>query len=186
MIRGSAAPDPASCLLKINGSHVVKRMKTNKPSLLWHGWAPFTVLSGRASKLFKVAVAALLVQLLMTTNALALDRWTALAMVESGGNDRAVGRVGEISRYQIRPELWAGGNPLDADTALANAQHIMAVRMALFQQSHRRLPDDFEFYILWNAPGQLAHPHRVVTERARRFVNLVNSGDPATSIVATR
>jgi hypothetical protein len=102
-----------------------------------------------------------------------MDRWTALAMVETGGNDHIVGRVGEISRYQIRPQLWSGGNPLDTRVALTNARRIMAARVAAFEQSHGRAPDDFEFYVLWNAPAQINHPHRIVAERARRFMNLV-------------
>jgi hypothetical protein len=113
--------------------------------------------------------------LIMSTSAGAMDRWTALALVESGGNDRIVGRVGEISRYQIRPELWPGGNPLDNQVALANAQQIMAARVAAFEQSHGRAPNDFEFYILWNAPAQVDHPHRAVAARARRFMNLAGS-----------
>jgi hypothetical protein len=120
----------------------------------------------------------LFILLVLSTNALAMDRWTALAMLESGGDDRTVGRVGEISRYQIRPELWPGGNPFDTHVALSNARHIMLERTVAFEQSHGRAPDDFEFYILWNAPAQIDHPHRVVADRARRFVNLVNSAAP--------
>ncbi len=104
---------------------------------------------------------------------MAMDRWTALSMLETGDDDRIVGRAGEISRYQIRPELWPGGNPLDRRTALAHAQKIMSERIAAFKKSHGRAPDDFEFYVLWNAPAQINRPHRVVAERARRFVNLV-------------
>jgi hypothetical protein len=129
-------------------------------------------------KSFEVSMKILFILLILSTNALAMDRWTALAMLESGDDDRAVGRVGEISRYQIRPELWPGGNPLDTRIALANARHIMSVRVAAFEQSHGREPDDFEFYILWNAPAQIDHPHRIVAERARRFVNLVISVAP--------
>ena len=68
--------------------------------------------------------------LILSSNALAMDRWTALAMLESGGNDHAVGRAGEVSRYQISPELWTGGNPCDAGAALANAQRIMSLRIS--------------------------------------------------------
>jgi hypothetical protein len=120
----------------------------------------------------------LLMFLFMSVHAMAMDRWTALAMLESGGNDHTVGRVGEISRFQIRPELWPGGNPLDLRVALANARQIMAVRLMAFEQTHGRMPDDFEFYILWNAPAQINHPHRVVAERARRFMNLVVCAGP--------
>jgi hypothetical protein len=115
----------------------------------------------------------LLLLLIMAMNALAVDRWTALGLVESGGNDRIIGRAGEVSRYQIRPELWEGGDPLDTRTALANARQIMDARVAAFERSHGRQPDDFEFYVLWNAPAQIDHPHRAVAARARRFVNLI-------------
>lgn len=117
----------------------------------------------------------LLFLLMLSANAMAMDRWTALAMLESGGDDRTVGRVGEVSRYQIRPELWLGGNPLNSYIALANAQRIMSSRITAFVQSHGRTPNDFEFYVLWNAPAQINHPHRAVTERAQRFMNLVIS-----------
>jgi hypothetical protein len=115
----------------------------------------------------------------LSVNALAMDRWSALSMIESANCDSAVGQVGEITRYQIRPELWPGGDPRDARAALVIARHIMAARMAAFQQDHGRPPTDFEFYILWNAPSQIDHPHHAVVERAQRFVNLiVDSGSP--------
>ncbi|MGD1087798.1 MAG: hypothetical protein ABR955_03605 [Verrucomicrobiota bacterium] len=114
----------------------------------------------------------LFILLMLSASASAMDRWAALAMLESGGNDRIVGRAGEISRYQIRRELWSGGNPLDAGVALANAQRIMSLRLDGFERIHGRTPDDFEFYILWNAPAQINHPHPAVAERARRFMNL--------------
>ncbi|HTX22085.1 MAG TPA: hypothetical protein VMD27_09560 [Candidatus Aquilonibacter sp.] len=121
----------------------------------------------------------LLLFFFLTASAQAMDRWTALAMLESGRNDRSIGRAGEVSRYQIRPEFWPGGNPVDSRVALANARRIMAERVAAFEQSHGRAPNDFEFYVLWNAPAQINHPDRAVAERAQRFVNLVVSGNPS-------
>jgi len=106
-----------------------------------------------------------------------MDRWSALSMIESANCDTAVGNVGEITRFQIRPELWPGGNPRDAQAALAIAQRIMTKRIASFQQSHGREPSDFEFYVLWNAPAQINHPHHAVAVRAHRFVNLVSDND---------
>jgi hypothetical protein len=103
----------------------------------------------------------------------AMDRWAALSMIESGDEDRAVGPGGEISRFQIRPELWPGGNVQDKQVALNAAKEIMEPRLAAFQQSHKRAATDFEFYVLWNAPWQADHPSKAVTERARRFANLV-------------
>jgi hypothetical protein len=118
-------------------------------------------------------VKTLFILLILSANASAMDRWTALAMFESGDNDHVVGEAGEISRYQIRRELWPGGNPLDACVALANAQQIMSRRLVAFERTHGRTPDDFEFYILWNAPAQINRPQPAVAERARRFMNLV-------------
>ena len=107
--------------------------------------------------------------------AFAMDRWEALSMIESGNNDHAIGSVGEISRFQIRPELWPGGNPHNPEQALTAAQKTMIPRLNQFQRSHNRQPTDFEFYVLWNAPWVVDHPSAVVKERAQRFVNLVQS-----------
>jgi hypothetical protein len=103
----------------------------------------------------------------------AMDRWAALSMIESGDDDNAIGPGGEISRFQIRHKLWPGGDPQNPKVALIVARKIMEPRLATFQQSHKREATDFEFYILWNAPWQADHPSAVVTERARRFANLV-------------
>jgi hypothetical protein len=114
----------------------------------------------------------------LVLNASAMDRWVALSMIESGDNDYAVGTAGEISRYQIKPEFWPGGDPSNAHAALATARQIMRARVEAFERAHGRSPSDFEFYILWNAPGEVNHPHAVVQERARRFENLIQKTDP--------
>jgi len=111
----------------------------------------------------------------LATPAFAMDRWDALSMIESGNNDRAIGAVGEVSRYQIRPEFWPGGNPENPRVALTVAQRTMQARVDHFVLRHHRQPTDFEFYILWNAPWQTDHPSAIVKERAQRFVNLVQS-----------
>jgi hypothetical protein len=80
---------------------------------------------------------------------------------------------GEVSRHQIRPELWPGGNSRNTRDALAEAREIMKLRVAAFEKSHDRPPNDFEFYVLWNAPWDIDHPSKAVTERALRFCNLV-------------
>jgi hypothetical protein len=115
--------------------------------------------------------------LCLATTASAMDRWAALAMIESGKCDHAVGRAGEISRFQIKPELWPGGNPRDARTALVAAKNIMNQRLDEFQQNHKRMPTNFEFYVLWNAPAKVDRPGATIAERARRFVNLVQRQD---------
>jgi hypothetical protein len=110
------------------------------------------------------------------TPAHAMNRWSALSMIESGNDDQAVGSLGEVSRYQIRPYLWPGGSPLNANLALGVAQKIMQSRVAKFEKTHDRKPTDFEFYVLWNAPQEVNHPRRAVAKRAERFANLVGSG----------
>jgi hypothetical protein len=121
---------------------------------------------------FKLAMCAL-AALGVVVTASGMTRWEALSMLETGNDDCAVGRCGEISRYQIRAELWPGGNPQNAKAALTVARNIMQERAQQFQKTHGRSPNDFEFYVLWNAPAQVDHPVSIVVERARRFVNLV-------------
>ena len=109
----------------------------------------------------------------VVTAASGMNRWEALSMLETGNDDCAVGRCGEISRYQIRAELWPGGNPQNPKAALVAARNIMQSRTQQFQKTHGRSPNDFEFYVLWNAPSEVDHPVSCVVERAQRFVNLV-------------
>ena len=108
----------------------------------------------------------------------ALDRWAALSQIESGDNDKAIGKMGEISRYQILPDVWDAFAPENADwenpkDALKVAKEAMKKRCADFEKSHHRAPTDFEFYVLWNAPAQVEKPGNVVTERAKRYCNLL-------------
>ena len=98
-------------------------------------------------------------------------------MLESGDNDKAIGPGGEISRFQIQRVLWPGGDPQDAQVALAAAQELMRSRLEEFEKSYKRPATDFEFYILWNAPRRIQHPTTRVMERARRFANLVKLND---------
>jgi hypothetical protein len=109
----------------------------------------------------------------LAASASAMDRWAALSMIESGDDNSAVGPAGEISCFQIQRDLWPGGDPQDRQLALAVAQEVMRPRLSEFQQSHKRDATAFEFYVLWNAPHQVNRPSTVVTERARRFANLV-------------
>jgi hypothetical protein len=112
----------------------------------------------------------------------AMDRWAALSQIESGDNDKAVGRKGEISRYQILPDVWSAfatdkanwENPRDALTV---AKETMKKRCADFEQTFHRAPTDFEFYVLWNAPAQIEQPGSAVSERAKRFCNLLGKNE---------
>jgi len=109
----------------------------------------------------------------------AMDRWSALSLIESGDDDFAVGSAGEISRYQMKPEVWRRYASADADwtnptNALSVAVAAMRDRCAAFERAGQRPPTDFEFYILWNAPAQIQRPGKAVSSRADRFCNLVN------------
>ncbi len=121
-----------------------------------------------------------LAALLFAGSTPAMDRWAALAELESNNNDNVLGSAGEVSRYQMRPEIWRRYACTNADwrnpaDALQVAKQIMQERTAEFERSFGRSPSDFEFYVLWNAPGQIRQPVKAVRERADRFSNLVTS-----------
>ncbi len=111
-----------------------------------------------------------------------MDRWSALSQIESGDDDKAVGRKGEISRFQMLPDVWTTFAREKADwenpkEALAVAKKAMKKRSAEFEHTHHRPPTDFEFYVLWNAPAQIERPGNAVSERAKRFCNLLTRNE---------
>jgi hypothetical protein len=119
------------------------------------------------------------VLLFVAMSASALSRWHALSMLETGDDDRAYGAAGEISRYQIDQHEWRlncrpGMDYYRQQDALAVAQKIMNRRCAAFAKQFGRQPNDFEFYVLYNAPAEIGHPSAVVAERASRFSNLTH------------
>jgi hypothetical protein len=117
--------------------------------------------------------------LVIVQSVFAMDRFAALSMIESGDDDLACGQSGEVSRFQIRREVW--GQLTNAPVSLASdpkvaevvARKLAAARCEEFAREHGRPATDQEFYILWNAPAQIGHPGRSVQERADRFANLV-------------
>lgn len=121
-----------------------------------------------------------------------IDRWTALSMLESGDNDRAIGRAGEISRYQILKQEWKSVTTsrryTDALLAKRVAEELMKRRMAAFNKAFGRHPSDFEFYVLWNAPQQLMRRQvtRTVAERAQRYQNLCEALNQPVRLYASR
>lgn len=122
----------------------------------------------------------------------AMDRWEALSQIESRNNDQAVGRDGEVSRYQILPGIWArawsrhqpaniGMRPTDPTAAKIVANRIMQARCRAFESRYRRAPEDFEFYLLWHRPAcyigrAVPRPITAVeADRGRRFASLCQS-----------
>jgi hypothetical protein len=107
-----------------------------------------------------------------------MDRLSALSMLETGDNDRAVGRAGEVSRYQVLRREWESVTNsveyADSETAKAVVLRIMDKRVQSFQATFGRSPTHFEYYGLWNAPAQVLQRRvsPVVAERCNRFANL--------------
>ena len=117
------------------------------------------------------------------------QRRFALGMIETGNDDREIGGLGEVSRYQIMPSVWKHYSDTrcyqDPTVSLAVAQqHWLALYNTFKSQAHRE-PTDFDMYVLWNTRyGYYAshgfRPSRlnpVVRDRAQRFVNLVHCGE---------
>ncbi|MDB6035487.1 MAG: hypothetical protein JWM16_5825 [Verrucomicrobiales bacterium] len=113
-------------------------------------------------------------------------------MLESGDNDRAIGKAGEISRFQILKEEWRSVTPsrryTDPSLAKVVAEELMKRRVTAFSQVYRREPSDYEFYVLWNAPGQVLNRQvtRTVAERAKRFRNLCEAFNQPVRLYAAK
>src|SRR5262245_58454592 len=88
-----------------------------------------------------------------------MDRLAALSMIETGNNDRMVGRAGEISRYQILKREWrsvtSSTRYVDPEVAKAVTLQLIDRRVKAFEAVYNRPPTHFEFYGLWNAPSQV-------------------------------
>jgi hypothetical protein len=116
----------------------------------------------------------------------AMSFWTALAEIESGGNDYAIGNVGEVSRYQIRPEVWRAysssrhyANPA---VALPIAEKYLAKLKRDFERVTGRAATESDCVILWKSgiagyekkgfnPARMSAAHQ---DRVTRFQNLRN------------
>ena len=108
----------------------------------------------------------------------------AISLIESGGNDAAVGYAGEVSRYQILPKVWRtysrSQNYRNPWLSGEVARHHLRFLMTRFQQETGRDPRDFDLYVMWNAGLNYyrkqgfdgSKVHRIIRERAERFVNL--------------
>ena len=113
-----------------------------------------------------------------------LSKLEAISMIETGNNDRAIGRSGEVSRYQIKPHIWKNfsrsrtyANPTVSRTV---AEQYLNHLESLFRERTGREPNDFDRYVMWNAgptyyqkigfSARRVKP--IIRERALRFVNL--------------
>lgn len=125
--------------------------------------------------------------ILFTPRVNAMSTLEALSMIESNDRDRARGRHGEVSRYQILPHIWKqfggnGFNPRDPRQSRVVAEFILQDRIRVFVRVTKRFPVDYEIYALWNCPG-LLYQHQwdwtrlppKIKERCQRFHNLMIS-----------
>jgi hypothetical protein len=124
------------------------------------------------------AFASILLLSLLPVCGFGMDRLSALSMLETGNDDRAVGSAGEISRFQVKKAEWRSvtnsANYCDSETATKVMIQLMDKRIHAFHDHFGRSPSDFEFYALWNAPSQAltGHISRKVAARCVRFANL--------------
>lgn len=116
---------------------------------------------------------------------------SSLAMIETGATssskgkwDHTRGGSGEVSRFQIMPDVWKrytkSQNWSNPDVAWAVAKRILDDRAKNFRGKVGRDPEPVELYLLWNKPGHFAANKykfylvkRVYLQRAKRFANLV-------------
>ena len=113
-----------------------------------------------------------------------LSKLGAISMIETGNNDRAIGRAGEISRYQIKPRVWkrytSSRHYQNTELSTLVADQYLAHLETTFRTKTGREPSDFDRYVLWNGgPSYYARigfsatrVHPIIRERATRFVNL--------------
>jgi soluble lytic murein transglycosylase-like protein len=126
-----------------------------------------------------------------------LSQLDAISMIESGNNDAAVGRAGEVSRYQIRPQVWHRisqsreyENPRVAEQV---AQQHLDWLAKFFSERTGRTADDFDLYVMWNAgPTYYSNigfsrerVRSLIRNRAERYVNLREMRTPNTAATAT-
>ena len=105
-------------------------------------------------------------------------------MIESGNNDWARGRAGEVSRYQLLPRVWRCYSRSiayqDPEVSVRVARQHLNYLEGWFRSQAGRPATDFELYVLWNAGPtyfakkafRAAAVHPIIRDRARRFVNL--------------
>lgn len=121
----------------------------------------------------------------LAINCSAMDRFEALAEIESGSNDYAVGAAGERGRYQMLEATWREYTPKNCwpnfqwmtnkPFAICAAQGVMNVRTMKFIKLRGRQPTNVEFYLLWHREAVALggrKPTNRESECASRFENL--------------
>lgn len=97
----------------------------------------------------------------------------ALGQIESGGNDFATGRNGEVGRFQCLPAVWrkATGRPL-ADAV--NPAIASTITLAIIRTRTKRDPAELtpsQFARAWHCPSA-KRLNREQRDYVKRFMNL--------------
>lgn len=111
----------------------------------------------------------------------------AISQIESGDNDKAKGRHGELSRYQIKRSVWKQHFPdekdqrhLPAEARRCAKAHLCWLELKLCLLKKTNNPNPRDVYAAWNL-GLAAYARRDYTldklpnnirQRADRFTNL--------------
>lgn len=106
-------------------------------------------------------------------------RWNALSKLETGNDDYAQGKDGEVSRWQILKSEWRAttDRPVSEATnsavALGVCERKMNARIKKFKKQHGRQPNSKEWSLLWHCPSHVDSPRPDEADYATRFANLL-------------
>lgn len=94
-----------------------------------------------------------------------------LSLVESGNNDTAHGRSGEVSRWQVMEYVrrdYPGTVWTDQASARRAVVQELNARSARFMLRRGRWPTEFEQALLWHCPARVGHPTAADVDYAQR------------------
>lgn len=123
--------------------------------------------------------------LLIATTAHGMGFWDSLAQIETGANDKAVGGVGELGRYQVRPEYWTPTERAQAtnpSVSIAVAQRHMLTLTDGYKRLTGHAASEVDMVVLWKSGlngyarrgfdlKRMSAAHK---DRVERFINLRN------------
>jgi hypothetical protein len=116
-----------------------------------------------------------------------------LSEIESGNNDKAIGRYGERSRYQILITTWQMYSDTDFYVYCTNYEMATSVARAhlsktiiKFHNDANRKPTPAEIYVIWNAgysyyfnkQFKMEKVPKALYNKAKRFSNLYDKFYP--------
>ncbi len=110
----------------------------------------------------------------------------AIASVESGGNQAAIGKAGERSQFQMSAQTWNQHAKADQPFTLASAPdgeaalyvaEIHAVWLVRQLEAHHQTVTIEHIYAMWKSPAAMLKGHMSdsVTEKADRVKNVYDS-----------